>query len=1554
MADLPDRAPLDRQRQAFDVARASRRQAQADLAARAAELARLRRTAAADDPLLREALVARRQTEQTATAARADERATQTAVATALRAWLADDPAADVARLDATYPIVLLPVRIETRFFPERAELRVRVYPDEILADAHEPELAAAEQIAGAGYWAAAQAAGGQEQLDAWRQLLASYTPQRAAWIVRATQPGTPQAPGSKPAGWSRAVEARLLPDRWAVLGYRGGQEVRRAFGAPIVEPLALSVGPDTLDSERVDVSGDGLQLNDAVRWTVDWDRAVAVGMGISVPLDPADARLGFDRLVVVGVKASMGPQSTAERLGALLDAHHYTRGLAFVPQGIPTNNTTGSPAGHPPPDPNGTHSLAVERGAPMHQDADAAGGRLASALGVDPGLLAHVDGADLVEAPPASAMNRVLFPATLGYFFDQMLAPLLTRAQVDQLGRHFVQWVLPRGPLSAFRVGRVPYGVLPTTSLSRWQPAPQATPLEQQLPAMLARLRGIWADQVGAVPRVGRSNDPDRDLLDLLSMDASAREVRVRRLVGEKTHANLLALFGYPSAGWSALLRTVAGQVLARIGVDPQRNLRILHMTFNPTAPRYHGELVDLAPLSETAPLASNYIDWIRTATIDQLRAQALPAGFPATITSVLLYRFLRHAALAEYHRWAVTLLATFPPPPNIEGMQAADGWREQELVGIVPGSETRPTPWQRLTSQVVLPTVGPVTIAAFLDTDSEDLRQLTGVGDYRDALAVIAQLPTAELERLFTESLDAASHRLDAWITSLATQRLTQLRTAGKAEPGCFVGAYAWVEDLRPASQPTVTLPDGRVVHTTPGGYVHAPSMTHAMTAAVLRNGYLTHLGQADSPYAVDLSSAQVRAGRFVLDSVRNGQPVGAVLGYQLERALHERKVEGLIDPIRRAAPLVANKAFDAGEPADLVAARNVVDGLLLRTKWKTGRLFGSPDGLPTDIAHRAVLEQELARLDRIVDAVADLLLAESVHQVVRGSTMASSAGLDALAQGVRPPEPHVGRAPTGGITLTHRLALVLGATPMPLLDGWASTATPRAATEPRLDGWVGSLLGDPREVRCRVRYPDATTGQPDHEVTVTLDQLQLRPLDVLALAHATATEPQASELDRRVLHAAFGDTVPADAAPNGPFTIVYEADPAWDRAATRTIPELLDVANALGRVVGGMRPLTPLDVVVPEQASTADQATIQAAELQTRVGTAHSGLDALRANLQAAVDAIPATTPQTPPTAAQAAELRTQLRAAAAYGIAAAFPGFIAGPQEGSVATLPLLDQARGVLADITKRLADFARVAPAATDPATVQVQHHALQAQALFGRDFIALSGFAWPAAATAGQELSQALTQSPELIGADPHVVDRWLQQASRVREPLGRWRMLRLLAEANATPPATWDVAQLPYVPGASWVALPPNANEQRGSGRVSLVLHRPTAPPPDPTRPWYGLFLDEWVETIPNASEHTGIAFRYDDTGGEAAQTILVAVSPTIEQGWSFDVLVAVVNETLDLAKLRGVDGELLGDLGQLLPGIYLAANASDDTISTRLVEGIGETRFLTAETG
>jgi hypothetical protein len=64
-----------------------------------------------------------------------------------------------------------------------------------------------------------------------------------------------------------------------------------------------------------------------------------------------------------------------------------------------------------------------------------------------------------------------------------------------------------------------------------------------------------------------------------------------------------------------------------------------------------------------------------------------------------------------------------------------------------------------------------------------------------------------------------------------------------------------------------------------------------------------------------------------------------------------------------------------------------------------------------------------------------------------------------------------------------------------------------------------------------------------------------------------------------------------------------------------------------------------------------------------------------------------------------------------------------------------------------------------------------------------------------------------------------------------------------------------------------------------------------------------------------------------------------VLIAVPPSLSsETWDFDTLLAILEETLELAKVRAVDGELLGDLGQLLPANYLSANAQNEVVSTR----------------
>jgi hypothetical protein len=467
-------------------------------------------------------------------------------------------PAQDIARLSADFPLALFPVRIETRFGTTdgKPSLRVRVYPDEISADGHEPELTADEKLAGETYWQTSWTP--SAEADAWRALLVRYSAARAAWIVRQTTPtnlshrpaGSPIFPAValKSGTWTRAVETRVLPDRWVVVCFRGGEVIHRGLGLPIPDPLTLTVSPalDPDDDTNVtDISGDGLLLDNALLWTVDFSAALKVGMGISVGVGSDDLQLGFDRILVYGVKASLGPDESAKRLQALLDAHHYDRGLAFVAQGTPTNNTSNETAGFPTPDPNGAVSFAVERGDALAADGSV-GQLFAHALGVTNETVDHIAGAERGEQRSAQAMNRAMWPLTWGYFLEQLLDPLVPHATVDAVRQFFVASVRGRGPLPAFRVGSTPYGLLPVSSLSRWQVRRNAGAVSRFLPGLLGRLVPFWKSEVGSVPHVNRG-DPDQALLDILADDASAREVWIRPLLGGDAADNLARFLEVP-----------------------------------------------------------------------------------------------------------------------------------------------------------------------------------------------------------------------------------------------------------------------------------------------------------------------------------------------------------------------------------------------------------------------------------------------------------------------------------------------------------------------------------------------------------------------------------------------------------------------------------------------------------------------------------------------------------------------------------------------------------------------------------------------------------------------------------------------------------------------------------------------------------------------------------------------------------------------------------------------------------------------------------------------
>jgi hypothetical protein len=212
--------------------------------------------------------------------------------------FLTPTPEQEVARLSAGYPIVLLPVRIETRFTAD--QLLLRVYPDDIVADSFEPELTDEEIADGQAYWDGAWPGEAEEKL-AWRAIVKKLGVPRASWVVEAMTPsnldsrpaGAPAylPPARRESSWTRPAEAQLLPDRWHVLLDTGSGE-RIVSGSAIHEPLALTFSPDPADPTDP-LGDDGLRLSSDVRWTVDFDQAEKVGMGIRIPLSAQSA--GWD-----------------------------------------------------------------------------------------------------------------------------------------------------------------------------------------------------------------------------------------------------------------------------------------------------------------------------------------------------------------------------------------------------------------------------------------------------------------------------------------------------------------------------------------------------------------------------------------------------------------------------------------------------------------------------------------------------------------------------------------------------------------------------------------------------------------------------------------------------------------------------------------------------------------------------------------------------------------------------------------------------------------------------------------------------------------------------------------------------------------------------------------------------------------------------------------------------------------------------------------------------------------------------------------------------------
>ncbi len=84
--------------------------------------------------------------------------------------------------------------------------------------------------------------------------------------------------------------------------------------------------------------------------------------------------------------------------------------------------------------------------------------------------------------------------------------------------------------------------------------------------------------------------------------------------------------------------------------------------------------------------------------------------------------------------------------------------------------------------------------------------LLETQGLEQQLASLDVLKGASTDALERIFAEHIDCCSYRYDAWLLGLANWKLATMRSSDNGKQGTgsgvYLGAYAWVENLRPST--------------------------------------------------------------------------------------------------------------------------------------------------------------------------------------------------------------------------------------------------------------------------------------------------------------------------------------------------------------------------------------------------------------------------------------------------------------------------------------------------------------------------------------------------------------------------------------------------------------------------------------------------------------------------------------------------------------------------------------------------------------------------------
>lgn len=819
------------------------------------------------------------------------------------------------------------------------------------------------------------------------------------------------------------------------------------------------------------------------------------------------------------------------------------------------------------------------------------------------------------------------------------------------------------------------------------------------------------------------------------------------------------------------------------------------------------------------------------------------------------------------------------------------------------------------------------------------------------KDALEKSAiETDDADVEKLVCEFMDLFTYRLDAWFTGMAyfLHANPEIRYSRSEPNPCGIGAYGWVFNLEENRNESGQKKDK-------GEYILAPSVQHALTAAVLRSAYLnTQKDEGDPHMCVNLSSMRARAALRMIDGIKEGLSTGVILGADLERYLHDahktfnmeesEEMDEFIYPLRKLfpvsvdleAPLKDNHFQASNYTMQVINGEALLNTFL--TKWNyNGRLSDWLDdnrehltwyttlrdesGIPVENKRR-ILFLLIERMYDSYDALNDLLLAEGVHRLVMGD----AASFEAISKFMSKassnlPDPAILDTPMEYAAVSHKAAVAFNLAAKG--DGYMGKA------EPALNAWVRDKIGDMSNIYFDIAWYPTADAKPEL-YPETLASLNVQPLEYLYISGNEHAFKTMLEYKWRIKNNIIGGIVK-----------VLDGNPANNDTGIKTAPTKAPCfslyedslrIDAIRSLVAVSRPMTVSDWD-PKIVSDAEIAACQdTKDVRDRYLALYASLNSLRRDLDDFLMNYDEYEGLDDDHISKAMGLMSDCMITGLYEAAIQYPLHLSLTGMDKITMRVAYDQIlemqkeyvlqmKNVRDILVLRLEKAAKLAPVSgEEPSVISCQKAVKE---LTVNSFLLIPHFKpydtidhdWY------MQYTRAIREGVDYYAnKTSDMVQNWTEDAGAVHPGMKLWNEISMFQElSDVIDDETPVILQRRALTDNAnyWMGAP--CDEQYMSDADSLMLYGKKRLGVLSSLSLYaGMVFDSWVEFVPFASHKAGLAFRCNQPDAEAPQSILLVAYPEYNVRpnghWDLEHVQNILDSTRFQIMNRAVDPDMI----------------------------------------